>query len=337
MMRTMHLSPDGATLVLSSGFPRPNIRLVDITTGGVRASIAEGQQMPLVLAISADSQTVLTRSSNSLDLWHTATGAPKQQVPLAGPNQFMNAAASADGRRVFTLQGGKFWDGATLEPRGTLENPPGQQVHPVVLSADGSRLALGELLRGGGGGDNKCRVRVWDAGTGKELPLNLPALNGALTAVALAPDGKWVAAATSMGNIRLWDATTGQERVNVAEPAVGGGRPNMYTVVAAPAGDCLLGWSPQQMRLWDAATGRERAALPAPPDMPSGAAFAPNGKLLATADRSGRITLWNPASGTEVRHIQLPGHVFNLTFAADSRHLLTNNANGTITIFRLAP
>jgi WD40 repeat protein len=151
----------------------------------------------------------------------------------------------------------------------------------------------------------------------------------------ISPDGKWIASATGSGNIRLWDTATGQERLNVPEAVGGGPRPNFFMLQASPAGDCVFGWSGQQMKLWDAATGKERGSFPVSTEMASGAAFAPGGKLLATADRSGRVTLLNPATGAEVRHFQLPGAVLSLTFAADGRHLLTSNANGTITIFRL--
>lgn len=332
---SMIFAPDGQTLVASSGFPRPNARLLDIASGTVRATLVEGQQMTTVLAVAPDSQTVLTRSVNSLTLWNMATGGQKQTVAVGGGNQFMSAAATPDGRTVFTYsQGGKFWDGTTLEPRAALDGFKGQFLMFPVLTADGRRLAAGDI-QNAGGGDSRGRVRVWDAVSGKEIPLNLPMLKGSLTSVVLSPDGKWVAAGTTGGNIRLWDAATGQERLNVAEPAGGGARANFPTLAVSPAGDTLFTWSHQQMKLWDAASGRERATLPNGTDVPNAGVFAAGGKVLATADRSGRITLWNPATGAELRRLQLPGPVQTLTFAADGRHLATANANGTIAIFRL--
>src|SRR5262249_33599010 len=145
----------------------------------------------------------------SLTLFDVASGAQKRTVQVPG-NQFMTAAATPDGRTVFTYnQGGRFYDGHTLEPRATLDFK-GQQLFYVALSADGTRLAGAELL--GGGGDARGRVHVWDAATGKELPLNLPIIKGAPTSVVISPDGKWIASATGSGNIRLWDTATGQER-----------------------------------------------------------------------------------------------------------------------------
>jgi WD40 repeat protein len=65
-------------------------------------------------------------------------------------------------------------------------------------------------------------------------------------------------------------------------------------------------------------------------------AFSPAGKTVASADRHGRIVLWDVAAGDKLREWQLPGQVWDIAFAPDGRHLAAANGNGTVYILRLA-
>jgi hypothetical protein len=59
-----------------------------------------------------------------------------------------------------------------------------------------------------------------------------------------------------------------------------------------------------------------------------------DGELLAMLGPQGQVYVIDPVRKRHHR-TQLPGEVKAITFAADSRHLLTGNANGTVGVLRL--
>ena len=78
-----------------------------------------------------------------------------------------------------------------------------------------------------------------------------------MTAVAIAPDGTWLASGGGDGSVRIWDPATGQQRAaSPATPAA------VRAVAIAPDGTWLAsGGDDRSVRIWDLATGRQRAAL----------------------------------------------------------------------------
>ena len=54
-------------------------------------------------------------------------------------------------------------------------------------------------------------MRIWDAATGQERAI-LKGHTGPVSAVAVAPDGSWLASGGDDGTVRIWDAATGRER-----------------------------------------------------------------------------------------------------------------------------
>ncbi len=96
----------------------------------------------------------------------------------------------------------------------------------------------------------------------------------------------------------------------------------------------------QTVRLWsdlDGGQPRVQASAKWHTDRVFAVTFAPNGKALASAGRDGRVILWDTATGAKWHEWLLPGLVHDVTYAADGRHLVIANGNGTAYVLRLPP
>jgi RNA polymerase sigma factor (sigma-70 family) len=85
--------------------------------------------------------------------------------------------------------------------------------------------------------------------------------------------------------------------------------------------------------LWDAATGKELRVFPSH-GQPRGVAFSPDGKLIATTQKSGE--LWDAATGKIVRELKNPQGVSALAFAPDSKILATASFDDAVHLWDLA-
>ena len=89
----------------------------------------------------------------------------------------------------------------------------------------------------------------------------------------------------------------------------------------ATGGRSVRGQEPL-VRLWDVATARERAALQGHKGNIYGVAFAPNGKILATASRDQTVRLWS-VDGKELGILAHPSQVRCVAFSPNGRLLAT--------------
>ena len=164
-------------------------------------------------------------------------------------------------------------------------------VTSVALSADGRHLVSVDSGR---------NIHVRDRAAGRVL--DLPGLPGLNTAVALSPDGQWMAVGGNLGSyeagvIELWSTRTWS---HVKTLSFAGSEP-LGLAFSPDSRRLAAGHEDNTVRVWDIATGALRS-LSGHEKYVADVAFSPDGRLIASAGVDTTIRIWD-AGTYELRAI----------------------------------
>lgn len=162
---------------------------------------------------------------------------------------------------------------------------------------------------------------------------------GTILSVVFSPDGKFLAAATSNGEVRLWEAATGTP-VRTFQ----GHTDWVNSIDFSPDGRMLASGSDDQtMRLWEVSTGRNLKMFKGHTNRIWCVRFSPDGTLLASGGHDGKICLWR--ADPEVRDtggdnclLQLEAddkRVWSVAFHPGGTILASGNENQTIRLWNI--
>ncbi|HEY7313749.1 MAG TPA: sigma-70 family RNA polymerase sigma factor [Gemmataceae bacterium] len=295
--------------------------------------------------------------------WDAATGKHLRKIRTAPWQKFL--ALSADGR----VSAMPRWDdklvlvdlasGEIIQECGEARS----RIGAMALSADGKRLAALS-------GDKEKVLHLWDMVAGKELRPLRGKVDG-FSRLAFSPNGKTLAAAASLDNVRLWETATGEplkgpawkpkRRANPFEESIlPAPVPQDFGIAldpkAKPSPAASLAFSPSGktlavmsgfhrerwamfdppdaglLRLYDVTTGKELFQLCRQEPI---VAFSPDGKRMATGGHHDyAVYLWDAGNGKQLA--RLAGHrgvITSLAFSADGRTLISGSADGTALVW----
>jgi WD40 repeat protein len=241
-----------------------------------------------------------------------AVESPQLSATLKGHEEYVwQVAWSPDGKTLASLSSTnseiKLWDVVERKELATLRSDLGGS-YGIAFTPDGKSLVVGhhkyDPKAGPTGG-----ITVWNVATGKRTVLLQHASPRGVSRLALAPDGKTLAATESWkegsnGEIKsavtIWSLVSGE-----AQDRLPAGQTSALTF--SPDGKMLAqaGYTIKDSRLdvveirrRDLTTGEDLPAMPntASKNPINSLAFSADGQTLAGADSEGNIILWDALS-----------------------------------------
>jgi WD40 repeat protein len=152
---------------------------------------------------------------------------------------------------------------------------------------------------------------------------------GPIFKVALSPDGKRLATASSDTTARVWDIETGKEILQLRGHTQG-----ISDVVFSPDGKLIATCAPDNTAsLWDAASGNLIHKLEGYDKPVSIIAFKRDGSLVLTAGQDGTARIWDVTSGKEQLKLQHDHALNSAVFSPLGERILTACVDGTAWIW----
>jgi WD40 repeat protein len=299
------ISPDG-NLFVSRGLV--GINLWETSRGRSLDTLSAKNKQPNFLgavAFSPDGRFFASvKADGVIFLWDASTW---QEIRRWSPGRgggIQSIAFSPDGKTLAT--GGmnkalKLWDVATGQELRSMIDHDGRMT-ALAFSPDGRMIATGSL-----GSEVNDGIRIWDAITGQLLH-NIQGHGKHITAVVFSPNSRSLVSSSSVHytagyggagyrNIKLWDASSGQELLTVNEA----GKDSVNAVAFSPDGLVIASGSNEMVvKLWDAASGKELRALRGHTGSVHSVSFLPDGKTLVSGSSDGTVRRWDVATGKEI-------------------------------------
>jgi WD40 repeat protein len=297
------LSPD-ARLLATASVDR-TVRLWDCVSGA-EVRVLRGHKGPVWgVAFAPDGRTLASASQDTtVRLWEVATG--RELRRLEGGHKYVAAglAFAPDGRTLASggLQEICLWEPGTGKLLRTLKN---RLVTPQALAftPDGKGLLAWEHPEYRGflyvGEDMEKGPGLWDVATGQELRRYGQPEH--LKAVAVAPDGKTLAAGGPDLKIHLLDAATGKEL-----RALGDHKSFVMSLAFSPDGKAIAsssvkprpGWGRPDtldpaVHVWETATGKLLRRFAGHQESVWAVTFSADGRLLASGSGDGTAVIWD--------------------------------------------
>jgi WD40 repeat protein len=118
----------------------------------------------------------------------------------------------------------------------------------------------------------------------------------------ISPDGKFVAVASQLGYVRLWDLATLRPAATLGSFLIGA-----HSVSFSPDGTRLMagGDGDEAIKIWDVDSRQELLNLESSTDVFWRPRFSPDGNVLGSLQQDGLLHLWRAPSLPEIDAAEL--------------------------------
>ncbi|WP_410790641.1 NB-ARC domain-containing protein [Kribbella sp. C-35] len=174
-------------------------------------------------------------------------------------------------------------------------------------------------------------VGAWTVANGTD-PALLRTLTGiavGVPALAVSPDGTWLATPGQGGVLQIWDSSTGALRATLMSGGFA-----MHALAVSPDGSWLAGaGNDETVRLWEVAAGASQRHLRTGQNVVEALAFSPNGDWLATAGQEGEVRIWDTRTWALLAQVYNGrGPLWSLAVSPDGTWMATGDGAGIVRI-----
>lgn len=256
-------------------------------------------------------------------------------APTVPPKRSIQAVAFSPKAQL--IAAGRYGEVELLNPvnQVTVRKLTGftGKVNAVAFSPDGETV-----YAAGGEAGIVGIVRSWKTSDGTALG-SFEGHTDAAYALAVSPDGKWIATGAYDQKIRLWDTATGKEIALLKghNGAVNGlsFRPDGKVLASASAD--------RTVKLWSIPTGQRLDTLSQPTKEQTSVVFSADGKTLFAAGGDNRIRVWAISAAAKegmnkilTSRFAHEGGILNLALSADGKLLASTATDKSLKLWNTA-
>lgn len=149
--------------------------------------------------------------------------------------------------------------------------------------------------------------------------------------VAFSPDGQRIVTGNYDGKIKVWDAASGAELLDL----IGHEGGVILSVAFSPDGKRIASACQNDgtAKIWDAVTGMELVTLRGHGDVVMSVAFSPNGRRLVTGSRDRTARVWDSSTGGELLTLRADFAVGYVAFSPDGKSIAGGTWGKTIVLW----
>jgi len=243
--------------------------------------------------------------------------------------ELSSVEVSSDGSWLVTggWDGSWAWDFATGAVVRHYEATPNKAVNWATrISPDGTRVVAGY---------GNLTLSFYEASTGRVVREHA-AMDGIITSVSMAADGKHVLTGQPQQKIVLWDLATG-DSLKVLKAK----RSYCWKVALGPdAGLAVSASGPDKLvHVWDLQAGQEVAALAGHEKTIECLAFSGDGETVVSGSKDKTARLWKVSSSTPTMAHVLTGPrkaISDVAFSPDGVNVAASSIDGFVYLWRVS-